>query len=271
MRGDEALYLLARRLNVVQVCAAGCPEACDCAGRAPIVRNNRHLEDCPKGGRSAVHDAGRNTLRAMARAAGFEARTEEPGLVDNTAQRPGDAYIDDWDGQFGDLAIDLTVVSSQTTDPGEHRRRRQKVGRAARVAERTKELGRVTDSDELIADHLRRKGVTFMPIGMETTGATTPTWSTFIQQLSENAHERRGHDPIMFRRLWTVEMAMTLARRGARAGIRRARALAAACNGGRSGAGDGELGELGPLDVEMPVLTGDDGRGDGAPMAVGGG
>ena len=75
----------------------------------------------------------------------------------------------------------------------------------------------------------------------------------------------------MFRRLWTVEMAMTLARRGARAGIRRARALAAAYNGGRSGAGDGELGELGPLDVEMPVLAGDDGRGDGAPMAVGGG
>ena len=34
------------------------------------------------------------------------------------------------------------------------------------------------------------------------------------------------------------------------------------------GAGDGELG---PLDVEMPVLAGDDGRGDGAPMAVGGG
>ena len=47
----------------------------------------------------------------------------------------------------------------------------------------------------------------------------------FLKQLSEIAHERRRHNKKQFNRKWTVRMAMTLFKYGARAAVTRAHDL----------------------------------------------
>ena len=68
---------------------------------------------------------------------------------------------------------------------------------------------------------------------------------------------------------WRTEMAMILAKRGASAAIRRARALARGDGGG--GGDGGAIGPLGAPDVEMVVNAGGGGGGDGGEDRAGGG
>ena len=175
---------------------------------------------------------------------------------------PGDVYIQEW-STGRDLAIDVVVANTRTADGQETPNvRRRTVGKAARDAERNKMCGTVNDgSGQLLETHLRQKGVTFQAMAFETTGASTSSWSTILKQLSESAHERRGHDAETFRNHWRVEMAMTIAVRMAEAVLRRAWHLA----GRRGAAQRGNDGDdvLGPMDVELPMLVGNDGGGDG--------
>ena len=132
-------------------------------------------------------------------------------------------------------------------------------------------LGRVDGSNELIENHLRLKGITFQGMAFETTGASTSTWSTILKQLSESAHERRGHDAEAFRNHWRAEMAMTIAVRTAKAAIRRAWRLAGRANVRAGEDPGGDLVEvLGAPDVEPQVLVGADGGGNGGELRLGG-
>ena len=262
MTDDTCLYLLSRRLRLRHRCLSAVPDQCSCARRAPLGGDGRHLESCKVGaGPTHVHNAVRDTLRACAANAGFNSRTEEPGLIDNSDQRPADVYIEAWGPGGADLSVDVAVVSTRSDDgQSTSGPRRRQVGKAARDKERAKMLGRVTDSDERIETHLRRKGITFQAMVFETTGASTSTWGNMLKALSESAHERRGHDAETFRNHWKVEMAMTIAKRSAKAAVRRAWNLA-----GRRGARLGDSGEdvLGEPGVEAPALVGEDGGGDG--------
>ena len=108
-------------------------------------------------------------------------------------------------------------------------------------------------------------GKTFYPIGFETFGATTTQCTMLIKKLSEKAHERRGHDKATFRRYWTAEIAMCLAKRGAQVALQRVFALSAEEAVGLQVAhhDDGPLGapDAAPFDFGLPNQAGVDGEG----------
>ena len=66
---------------------------------------------------------------------------------------------------------------------------------------------------------------------METTGATTPTCAKLLKTLSEIAHRRRSHNANVFKRRWTVDWGMVLAKRGADAALSRTLSVTRARNG----------------------------------------
>ena len=108
-------------------------------------------------------------------------------------------------------------------------------------------------------------GKTFYPIGFETFGATTTQCTKLINKLSQKAHERRGHDKATFRRYWTAEIAMCLAKRGAQVALQRVFALSAEAAAGLQVAhhDDGPLGapDAAPFDFGLPDQAGVDGEG----------
>ena len=67
--------------------------------------------------------------------------------------------------------------------------------------------------------------MSFWPLGFSTSGASATSYSTLIKKISDIAYERRGHDKRYFRHRWTVDIAMTLAKRGAQVAIRRSHKL----------------------------------------------
>ena len=82
--------------------------------------------------------------------------------------------------------------------------------------------------------------------------------SKFLKRLSECAVQRRGHDPGYFVRRWKVDIAMTIAKRGAQAAIRRAHEIGVEQRYG-FGAVDIEGDDGAPLGAEyseLPLLAG---------------
>ena len=74
-------------------------------------------------------------------------------------------------------------------------------------------------------DHLRAININFVPLGFTIAGAPGANWSNLLKKISDEASVRKGHDAAYFRQLWTGEIAMLLAKRGAEAALRRARAV----------------------------------------------
>ena len=68
------------------------------------------------------------------------------------------------------------------------------------------------------------RAVSFAPLGFTVAGVAGATWSSILKKISDHAASRKGHNAQYFRRRWTVRLAMTLAKRGAAAALRRARA-----------------------------------------------
>ena len=77
-------------------------------------------------------------------------------------------------------------------------------------------------SDQTMEQILWSQGKQFYPIGFETYGTSTPQLTALLKKLSEVAAQRRDCNKMSFIRRWTVEIAMTLARRGCEAAGRRA-------------------------------------------------
>ena len=69
-------------------------------------------------------------------------------------------------------------------------------------------------------------GKEFYPICFEVFGTHTSQCTKLIKKLSEEAHRRRGHDKASFRLKWTVQLAMTIAKRGAQSALSRIHSIA---------------------------------------------
>ena len=102
----------------------------------------------------------------------------------------------------------------------------------------------------------------FMAVGAETTGATTSACAKLLKTLSEIAHQRRGHNVKAFKRRWTIDWGMALAKKGASVAVARAAAVV----GDRKGytQGGGALGQMLSEDAEPFALeVGRDAAGGG--------
>ena len=99
------------------------------------------------------------------------------------------------------------------------------------------------------------QGYDCLPLVFEVDGATTKTFAKYIKKLSEIANIRRGHDQRYFSARWKTTIAMTLAKRGAQAAMRRSHELQ-----GRSSTAnnlhDYDNGPLSSFGVEPPVVMG---------------
>ena len=76
-----------------------------------------------------------------------------------------------------------------------------------------------------MGERLEGQGLTFLPVAMEIGGAMSGSGASFLKRLSELALERRGHDKIYFRKLWTTRIVMATIKRGIQGSIRNARAI----------------------------------------------
>ena len=98
-------------------------------------------------------------------------------------------------------------------------------------------------------DRLSERGIEFFPLGLETTGATTSSCAKLLKLLSEIAHTRRGHNVKAFKRKWTLDWGMVLAKRGAQVALARTMAVV----GARKGFTVGAIGPIRSEDAE-PAL-----------------
>ena len=101
-------------------------------------------------------------------------------------------------------------------------------GLAATLAERAKRDKRGGTGNPLnltMGERLDGQGLAFLPVAMEIGGAISGSGASFLKRLSELALERRGHDKIYFRKLWTTRIVMATIKRGIQGSIRNARAI----------------------------------------------
>ena len=84
----------------------------------------------------------------------------------------------------------------------------------------------------------------------ENGGAAGGSWAVLATKISDIAHERRGHDKIYFKRYWKTRIALTIAKRGVQAIIRRAREL---CGSRLMRAAAVRNGVMRNVEAEVPV------------------
>jgi hypothetical protein len=229
-----------------------------CSCGAPIGLGY-HLRHCPRGtGICYAHNSLRDEVHAMAAGAGIVANTEVPGLLPGSDERPGDIVLAGVGLGGRDLVTDVTIVNALTdkTSGIEYERRSLVSGLAARRAEHVKRTKKGGAPLESMEDRLKARNLTFCPLAFTSSGTPGTSWHPLLNKISQFASERRGHDKAFFRMKWKVRIAMTLAKRGAQAMIRRALALrgggALMGGGGGAAAGGGAYGGFG---VEGPLLS----------------
>ena len=201
-------------------------KTCNCnpqTGQVTIA-DGHHLRVCQKGGGVRfVHNRLRDRIRDVCAAAGLVARTEVPGLLPGTLERPGDVVAYNWPHpNFDRCAIDVTITdtASAIRQRGQRRLRETQTGIHAVARETAKANHRPGGTQQPpLTQRLRHRGVHFVPLAFEVGGATGKSWSPFIKKLSEIAHERRGYPPSSFRVYWTNQVAVTLAKTGAQAAL----------------------------------------------------
>ena len=180
------------------------------------------------------------------------ARTEEPNLLPGGQQRPADVLYIGIGKQGRDLAVDTTIVSTLTSGRSQSVRtsRGNTVGLSAKEAEKRKNVK--------YKERLQAVGIDFIPVGFETSGAQGSGFRAVIKKLSECAVQRRGHEKEYFERRWMVDIAMTIAKRGAQVAMRRAYAISVEQRFG-FGAVDIEGDDGAPFGCEgseLPLMTG---------------
>ena len=102
-------------------------------------------------------------------------------------------------------------------------------------------------------------GMEFRAIGMETSGASTSACAKLLKTLSEIAHRRRGHNVKAFRRRWTLDWGMVIAKRGAEVALARTISVI----GARKGYTAGVIGPMLSEDAEPALEIGWDSLGGG--------
>ena len=228
MDGAQFTWMVRSRLGVPQA-ATEHLEGGDCGSCKKPWGDGHHARVCKLGGGvQAVHDALVSTVWRMARAAGLPARIEPPHLVTGTTARPADVRIVGLAGPGGDdTAVDVVVYDNRT-DRGQSNSVRAKMltdpSCAAVRAEGNKRRRKIRDTDVTVEDFLRARRIHFAPLGFTVAGAPGATWSNLLKKISDHASSRKGHHEGYFRRRWETEVAMVLAKRGAEAALRRARA-----------------------------------------------
>jgi hypothetical protein len=261
LKDDEYGYLQCARLSRRQPSTISLGAQCTCP-RKTAIGKGRHCRTCMLGGGIGhVHNCVRDRSRAMCANAGVTARTEEPNLMPGGGQqKPADVFAIGIGTHGRDVAIDTTIVSTTTAGMSiaALRRRGKTVGLAARQADKKKRDKTHNGGGARMVDRLDEVGVEFIAMGFETSGAQGSGFRTFLKRLSECAVQRRGHDPGYFVRRWKVDIAMTIAKRGAQAAIRRAHEIGVEQRYG-FGAVDIEGDDGAPLGAEyseLPLLAG---------------
>ena len=134
-------------------------------------------------------------------------------------------------------------------------RRRRTTKVMAKLADRRKR-DRLRNGRRM-EDRLRDHNLIFVPLAFEIGCAESGAWSKTLKKLSEIAHARRGHDKDYFRSLWTTEIAMCLAKRGAQQALRNAHL----CLAGANAVLNIDEGAFGDAGVEIPLIVGGAGGG----------
>ena len=157
----------------------------------------------------------------------------------------------------GDTAFDIVVTDNRmaSSNDATKQERRRKTRVMAKLADRRKRNKPV--NGRRLEDVLRDHNIKFVPLAFEIGSAESGAWSKTLKKLSEIAHARRGHDKDYFRSLWTTEIAMCLAKRGAQEALRNAHLCLADANAALN-IDEGAFGDAG---VEIPLLVGGAGGG----------
>lgn len=184
-----------------------------------------------------VHDPIRDALRDACANAGVNSTTEQPGIINGTAEKPGDVVLHN-PGEFyqgvkklggditsanHDIAVDVTVVDA-LSHHGRHSAAEMDKRAASplhiiTIAEFNKRNARPVGGGRTMEHRLASVNHKFWPMGFTSSGASGPTFRTFLKNLSKTANVRRGKDEGWFYRYWTTKIAMTLHKRSAQAAL----------------------------------------------------
>ena len=264
LNDTEITWIMLDRLGMQHPEAIGLAK-CNCRHKTEV-GTGRHSMRCGKGGGpSFVHDSVVEAIAAMHRNAGVVTTVEAHGLIPGSDTRPADILAHGIGKQGRDVAIDVAIVDSRSvSDNSLAMKCAMSTGIKARTREADKRDKRDGEGSPSMEERLNNNGYECTPLVYEVDGAATGTWAKYIKKLSETAFTRRGHDQKYFEARWKTTIAMTLAKRGAQAGIRRTQTLQGERSGGNrygnnatatDGLGDGPLGAFG---VESPQVMGID-------------
>ena len=149
-------------------------------------------------------------------------QSKKPQILMDGNERPGDVVASGIGRGGSDLVIDLCCVDPHSQCSNAKRRKRARVvGATASDAEKAKRNKRGGPHNWRMEDRVAAQGMEFLALGMEISAATTSTCANFLKKLSEIAHRRRGHNKSVFKRRWTIDWGMLIAKRGASVALSR--------------------------------------------------
>jgi len=252
LNDEQLIWIVLDRLGMNHPETTGLTK-CTCT-REPRLKTGRHCKRCQVGGGVIiVHDATRDVMASCIRNAGVSVIVEARAILPGSNEAPADVLAVGIGSQHRDVAIDVAIVDSQeVNDNADAERFALMTGAAARRYHAWKLHRRQEPGGRTMEERLKHNGYDCLPMVFEVDGATDGKFATFIKKLSEIAFIRRGHDQKYFADRWTTAIAMTIAKRSAQVGIRRAQTLQNRSNGTPTQLDDYGDGPLGPFGVEAP-------------------
>ena len=228
-------------MGMIQPCATGISSIfCNCPTH-PRVGTGRHFRICCKSGKfTRLHDAIRDVILQMSRAAGLTATREPRGLLpDEPDIRPADVCIHDWtiDGiRHRKHAVDFTAPTTEgrwaTLTAAGKEKRASSVGSAALDAEARKRAHRGTPAEQTargndftMQERCHRQGIHFHPIAMETDGFQSEQFRGFFTNVCNAAKELTDQNPAAFKAFWQKRIACCLHQTNSQQCLRRAASL----------------------------------------------
>jgi hypothetical protein len=190
------------------------------------IGDGRHFRKCKiNNGMLRFHDQIRDLMATMCRSAGLHTTREPKNLLrDAEWDRPADIYIQNWGVEGIQQRNHACDFSFPLVDSGwarssarikEERARTVGVAAEQRVLEKRNFLGTPAErtlrgNEATMQERCRLERINFWPIPIEGDGAMSKEFVMFINNVSDAAHEFRGHDRRAFKEKWLTALSMKM-------------------------------------------------------------
>jgi hypothetical protein len=181
---DQLFHVMLKRyMHIPLFPPTDLPSCTACATRMDVYGD--HALVCSRGGGAITrHNLLRDAMRALARSAGYQTRSELPYLLHNTRDKPGDFVVHNLDEANSVTAFDVTVRDTL---------QRSTLALAAKNPGHLIQVGHQAKIDKYGAACAMTAGLHFYPLAWESAGGASAKVHECLKQWSRLSAKRYGN------------------------------------------------------------------------------